>query len=158
MVMACLWHAIPEAANAPSPRAGRPSSARGVPRCSIDSPFLFVDEQREPVRPQLIERTPTESETDSIVRHLLVVIGVGAAAFWNAALEPLAASRSAAPDAASCGDAVERQAMQAHVLSQVTDAIVVADVDGRVTSWNTGGRIALRSLRHGRASGSRSPR
>jgi PAS domain S-box-containing protein len=68
---------------------------------------------------------------------LLVVMSAGVVAlmamlFWSRSLHREVRRRTGELHQAS-----ERQAMQAHVLSQVTDAIVVTGVDGRVVSWNS---------------------
>jgi PAS domain S-box-containing protein len=73
----------------------------------------------------------------SVGRILLVIMGIGLVALlgmlvWSRSLRHEVRRRTSELHAAS-----ERQAMQAHVLSQVTDAIVTTDVEGRVVSWNT---------------------
>ena len=85
------------------------------------------------VRPDVVRDADTSGGT-RVGRGLLVAAGIGVVAllamFWNRSRREV---RRRTRELQAAG---ERQAMQAHVLSQVTDAIIVADVDGRVVSWN----------------------
>jgi PAS domain S-box-containing protein len=90
----------------------------------------------------IIEKTlmagTVESEAEHIGRVVLmsVILGglaLGGMLFWSRSLRREVQRRTV-----EVHRAVERQKVQAHLLSQVTDAIVVADVNGLVTTWNTG--------------------
>jgi PAS domain S-box-containing protein len=70
--------------------------------------------------------------------YLLLSLGLGTTALlgmliWSRSLQREVQRRTRELRAAG-----ERQAMQAHVLSQVTDAIVMTDDQATVTSWNAG--------------------
>jgi len=77
------------------------------------------------------------SETGQLGRVLLMLVGAGIVALfgmlWSRSLRREVQRRTV-----ELQRAAERQKVQAHVLSQVTDTIVVADVNGLVTTWNAG--------------------
>jgi PAS domain S-box-containing protein len=75
-------------------------------------------------------------------RYLLAALGVGGAALLMMIVWSRSLRREVLRRTRELQEAGERQAMQAHVLSQVTDAVVITDNDTRVTSWN-GGAEAL---------------
>ena len=83
-------------------------------------------------------RPPERRELAGWATYLLLALGLGTAAFlgmliWSRSLQREVQRRTRELQAAG-----ERQAVQAHVLSQVTDAIVMTDDQTKVTSWNTG--------------------
>ena len=70
-----------------------------------------------------------------VLAGLLVAGGLGLAAMaaWGRSLRAQVHCRTKDLELAA-----DRQAFDAHLLSQVTDAIVVTDSEGRVTTWNGG--------------------
>jgi PAS domain S-box-containing protein len=85
----------------------------------------------------LMEDAP-RSEDDQVGILMLGILGIGAVALvamlvWSRSLRREGRRRTEELLRAS-----EHQKVQAHVLSQVADAIVVTDVQGLVTSWNAG--------------------
>jgi PAS domain S-box-containing protein len=103
----------------------------------------------------IIEKTlmagTVPSEAEQIGRVVVMSLTIGGLAlcgmlFWSRSLRREVQRRTV-----ELHRAVERQKVQAHLLSQVTDAIVVADVNGLVTTWNTGaetlfGRTAAEAI------------
>jgi PAS domain S-box-containing protein len=93
------------------------------------------------------------SEGEQITRVVLMSVTIGGLAlcgmmFWSRSLRREVQRRTV-----ELHRSAERQKVQAHVLSQVTDAIVVADVNGLVTTWNAGaetifGRPAADAVGH----------
>jgi PAS domain S-box-containing protein len=90
---------------------------------------------------EIIERSLMRNSgapnTSSVGRILLVAIGVGGIALLAMLLWSRSLRREVQRRTSELRAAGERQAMQAHVLSQVTDAIIVTGVDGCVVSWNS---------------------
>jgi PAS domain S-box-containing protein len=86
----------------------------------------------------LAEDAPQPSETEQIGRVVLMSLGIGGLVFCGMLVWSRSLQREVQRRTVELQRAAEGQKVQAHVLSQVTDAIVVADVNGCVTTWNTG--------------------
>ena len=100
---------------------------------------------------EIIENTlvsgSSRSETWPFSRVVLVLVLAGIVALLGMVLWSRSLRREVRRRTVELQRAAERQNVQGHVLSQVTDAIVVTDVNGLVTTWNAGaetifGRLA----------------
>ena len=87
------------------------------------------------------------SETGQLRRVVLMLVGAGLVALFGMLVWSRSLRHEVQRRTVELHRAAERQKVQAHVLSQVTDAIVVADVNALVTTWNAGAESHLRPPR-----------